>query len=267
MTGTEIVERAGETLPAEAAHSTAGLMQVIERAAMDPDFDVEKLDKLLDVKERWDREEARKAYFAALARAQANMPIVNKNRHVKFKAKSGGADTDYWHADYGNLIETVKPHLTAEGLSHDHDVRQDGNMITVECILSHEQGHSKSVVMTAPPDNTGGKNQIQQIKSSVTYLKRATFEAVTGAATEDGDDDGRGAYQDDTISVSQVAWLNAEIEQVGADRAAFLNYLGVAELEYLLVADFAKATRAIEAKRAKLAQEQSNAEAAAQEAG
>ena len=43
------------------------MMSLIQRAATDEAFSVEKLEHLLAVKERWEKEEARKAYVAALA--------------------------------------------------------------------------------------------------------------------------------------------------------------------------------------------------------
>ena len=47
--------------------------------------------------------------------------------------------------------------------------------------------------MSGPPDDSGKKNPLQQIKSTITYLEIATFEAVTGIAASDaGDDDGNG---------------------------------------------------------------------------
>lgn len=253
---TSLAERPAEALPAEhVAEGPAALMRVIERAALDPTFDIERLNQLLDVKERWDREEARKAYYEALAAAQANMPVVEKNKHVYFQGRSG-PPTDYWHADYGNLIRTIAPVLAAEGLSYDHVVEQSGGEITVTCVLTHERGHSKSVTMSAPPDDSGNKNVIQQVKSTTTYLKRATFEAVTGAATADDDDDGRGyAGADATISAEQIARLNAKIDQIGADREGFLRYCKVDQIEDLPAAKFQQAMQALEerAKQAKQA--------------
>jgi hypothetical protein len=74
------------------------------------------------------------------------------------------------------------------------DVEQ-GTSIKVTCILSHAMGHSERVSLSGPPDESGAKNKLQQIKSTLTYLKGATFEAVTGVATIPGnlDDDGNAA--------------------------------------------------------------------------
>lgn len=260
--GTGLARREA-TLPAE-TNAASELVAIIRTVAQDPDFDVEKLRELRAIHKEWQAEQNEKAFFDALARAQEQMPAVEKNKHVYFEGRDTSKPaTDYWHADYGNLVSTITPFLAAEGLSFNHKIKQAENGVTVDCILKGH-GHSETVTMIAPPDKTGGKNPIQEVKSTTTYLKRATLEAVAGVATKDDDDDSVGAYADETITASQIAWLNAEIEQSGADRDKFLEFLGVADLDYLLVADFAKATSALEAKRAKRAQEQTNAEAESQ---
>ena len=157
------------------------------------------------------------------------MPVVKRNMHVFFEAKNqGGTDTDYWHAGYGELVETIKGCLAAEGLSYRHRVEQ-GDEVRVTCILTHQAGHSEQVSMSGPPDATGGKNAIQAIKSTRTYLKRSTFEDVTGAVIDDADDDGQGyAAGDETITEEQVAEIQTQLDEFGADdasRAQFLQYL------------------------------------------
>ena len=233
-----------QTLPAETADASS-LMRIIERATMDPAFDVEKLSQLLDVKERWEKAEARKAYHAALARFKLDPPRIRKNATVAY------GRTEYSHATLDAVVNAVAPALAREGLSHDYRIRQEGGMITVVCTLTHELGHSDSVEMTAPHDDSGQKNPVQQIASAVTYLRRYTLEAITGLASED-DDDGRGGFQDETISASQIAQINAGLEALNADRPAFLKYLDVAELDDLPVRNFQLAMEALAAKRRKI---------------
>lgn len=245
------------TPPAEQDRGAA-LMRMMERTQ-----DPELIGKMLDLYQRWEQGENRKAYIDALARAQETMPVVAKNAHVFFEGKGGRADTDYWHADYGNLVKTVKPHLSREGLSYDHNVRQEDARIYVTCILSHGAGHEKSVTLSAPPDDTGGKNPIQQVKSTVTYLKRATLELVSGAATEDDDDDGRGydGQAVELIGEEEVAEIESALAELGADRAGFLSYLSKrAKREILDVVDIPAAAmlaarQAIAAKRKKMAED------------
>jgi hypothetical protein len=121
--------------------------------------------------------------------------------------------------------------------------------VKVTCILSHVQGHSESVSLAAPPDVSGAKNPIQQIKSTTTYLKLATFEAVTGIATEEGnkDDDGNGAGTA-YITEEQEAKIRDLIEEKSAEIPAFCNYFKIAKLGDLRASDFERAITALNKK-------------------
>ena len=72
------------------------------------------------------------------------------------------------------------------GLSYRWDIGQRDGRIHVSCIVTHKAGHSETVTMDAAPDNSGKKNSIQQIASSVTYLQRYTLLAIAGLATKSG---------------------------------------------------------------------------------
>jgi hypothetical protein len=88
--------------------------------------------------------------------------------------------------------------MSQYGLSATWDTKQENNTIIVTCILSHSMGHSEKVTMHAAPDGSGKKNDIQKVASSVTYLERYTFLAITGLSVGDNpaDDDGRGGGSD-----------------------------------------------------------------------
>src|SRR5258706_5304984 len=163
------------------------LMQIIDRAASDPAFDVAKLSALLEVKEKWEASEGRKAYVSALAAFKANPPQIMKDKAVSF----GAGKTSYKHATLDNASELIGAALSAHGLSHRWNVEQaDGGMIRVTCILTHVQGHSEQVSMSALPDTSGSKNSIQAIGSTTSYLQRYTLFAATGLAPKDADTDG-----------------------------------------------------------------------------
>jgi|ERR1035441_3204186 hypothetical protein len=67
-----------------ASHDGISLMEIIQSIATRPDFDIDKLQKLLEFKERLDANEARKAYTLALAAFKADPPTIRKNKHVHF---------------------------------------------------------------------------------------------------------------------------------------------------------------------------------------
>lgn len=159
---------------------------------------LDQLEKLMVLKERYDANEARKAYAQAVSAFKANPPRVGRDKENKQYGSR--------YSSLSNLVNTVNIALSKHGLSARWDVDQT-EQIKVTCILSHTLGHSESVSLRGPADTSGAKNNLQQIKSTLTYLKGATFEAVTGIATDEGnlDDDGNGFGP--TMDQRELDWL------------------------------------------------------------
>src|SRR5690606_35194749 len=120
---------------------------------------------------------------------------------------------------------------------------------SVTCVITHELGHSERTTLSAAPDESGGKNSIQAVGSTVTYLQRYTLMAATGLAAKDMDDDGRKAEPAETITAKQLADLEALIEEVKADKAAFLKLCKLEKLEDMPAAKYPGAVKRLEAKR------------------
>jgi hypothetical protein len=151
----------------------------------DSNVDVDKLAKLLDVQERWEANEAKKAYVEAMAAFKSDPPKIAKDQHVKYNA------VEYDHASLQNVTSTINEALSRHGLTASWVTNQDKDKITVSCQITHIMGHSESTSLSASPDSSGSKNPIQAIGSTVTYLQRYTLLSLTGLATEEQDDDGR----------------------------------------------------------------------------
>jgi hypothetical protein len=173
----ELTPAGVETLP------VANDPMSILAAALERGIDTDQLSKLMDLQERYDKNEARKAYYMALAASTVDMPVVTKDK-INLQYNSPYASRE-------NIINTISPHLSKFGLSHRWALDQSAG-IAVACVLSHEAGHSESVTVSGPPDTSGKKNELQQIKSTITYLEVVSFEAITGTASEGGgmNDDG-----------------------------------------------------------------------------
>ena len=153
---------------------------------------VDQLDKLLDLQMKWDAEQARKAFVAAMAefKAEAGGITIAKSKLVSFTTSKG--TTEYMHAELHDITRALVPVMAKHGLSHRWVLEQTGKDIKVTCVMTHRDGHSESVQMTAQADDSGGKNSIQAIASTKTYLERYTLLAATGIATGgEHDDDGR----------------------------------------------------------------------------
>ena len=182
------IERGAVAAVPQGAVTPMALLQM----AMAQNADLSKLEKLMELQERWEANEARKAFTEALSAFKAAPPELTKNKLVGFDQKNGGR-TEYRHATLDQVSLKIGQALSEHGLSHRWDVKQDNGQVTVTCVLTHRQGHSESVTMSGSPDNSGTKNSIQAVGSTVTYLQRYTLLAATGMAVKDQDNDGVGA--------------------------------------------------------------------------
>ena len=238
----------------ETPHPSALIQQALASQATP-----ETLERLMGLQERWEANEARRAYVTAMAGFKANPPRIVKDKLVSFTG------TQYRHATLGNVVSAISDGLSRHGLSAAWQTSQDGGRVSVTCTITHERGHSESTTLTGAPDDSGKKNAIQQIGSTVTYLQRYTLLALTGLATYEGDDDGRGSQPARTISDAEAQALIREVAEVGADEEAFCQFLKVHTLHDLTEDGAVRARHLLEQKRRTLAKRLS--EQAAREGG
>lgn len=153
---------------------------------------------------------ARRAFDDALASAKSEIPVIVKNRSVGYEHKGGDGKTSYRHEDLGQIAKTVDPILAKYGLSYRFRLSSEPNQpVSVTCIIAHRDGHSEETTLTAPRDDSGKKNSIQSIGSTITYLERYTLKAALGLAASH-DDDGNSAdeTQIEVITKEQFQTIN-----------------------------------------------------------
>lgn len=160
--------------------------------------DVEKLGKLLDLQMRWEANEQRKAYHAAMAAFKAEVPQIVKNKTASFDSKRTGGNVSYDYATLDNVCDKLIPALSKHGLSHNWRTSQlENGKIRVTCVISHALGHSQDgSTLEAGPDDSGTKNPIQAIGSTTSFLERYTFLATSGVAVKGFDTDTNAAEMD-----------------------------------------------------------------------
>jgi len=160
--------------------------------ALNNNVDLDKVGKMLEYQQKWDAMEARKAYTQAMAAFKKNPPKITKDKKVGYENRDGSA-TGYSHASLGNVTNTINTGLAKHGFSAGWATLQEGSSVTVTCTITHKLGHSENTSLVGLADTSGKKNPIQALGSTITYLERYTLLALTGLATHDQDDDGRGA--------------------------------------------------------------------------
>lgn len=214
---------------------------VLVQMAIDQNADIEKLERLMNLQIRWEENEAKKAYHAAMTAFKEDPPKIEKDKKVAYK------DTRYSHASLANVTEKISTALSRHGLSAAWKTDQQNNTITVTCTITHVGGYSESTSLSAAPDTSGAKNSIQAIGSTISYLERYTILALTGLATHDMDDDGKisGGFIDE----NQAADLRAVCEELNVNIKIFLKGLGAESFETIPKHKFDMACAVLEQKR------------------
>lgn len=168
-------------------------MQLL-RKAVDRGASVEELDKLITLADRLRAIDAHQAFTAAMVEFKKNPPTIEKTRNATVSSKREGARDANYAYKYANLADVcngIVRQLAALGITHKHTFHQEGASITIKCTLTHLMGHSDSAQLTAHGDTSGGKNSLQGLGSTVTFLERYTLLGVCGLALDDElDDDG-----------------------------------------------------------------------------
>ena len=222
-------------------------MQLLE-VAMSQGADLDKMEKLMALQERWEANEARKAYNAAIAQFKAENIKIIKDAAVDFQTQKGR--TNYKHATLAGVIAQITEPLCRYGLSHSWRTAQDANKITVTCRIAHVAGHFEEVSIFAEPDTSGNKNSIQAVGSTITYLERYTLKAALGLAEADQDDDAQKAETVvPVISEEQAHNLRALIAEVKADEKAFCTFFKTPSVDGLAAKNYAAAVAMLEKKR------------------
>lgn len=204
----------------------------------------EQIEKMMELQERWEKNEARKAYHVGMAAFKAAPPRIDKDASVKY------GQTAYKHATLANVTEKINKALSGHGLSAAWQTEQKEKQIAVTCKITHILGHSESTTLEAPADSSGAKNTIQAIGSTVTYLQRYTILSLTGLATSEMDDDGA-ATEAEYISGTQLVTINEYFDSLNVDVPKFKEFMDVEDIGKILASDYNKAVAALKAKEKK----------------
>ncbi|MFA5633136.1 MAG: ERF family protein [Porticoccaceae bacterium] len=161
-------------------------------AAVQSGLSPEQISAMMDLQDRYNAAQAKKAFDQAFAAFKAECVEISKKGKVK-----GGPLDGRSYAKLHDWVSAATPALSRHGLSSFWRLtRDDKDWIEVTCYLRHVGGHEESVSMGGPPDSGGSKNAIQARASAKSYLERYTFKAITGLSEQDDDDDGNGGSTD-----------------------------------------------------------------------
>ena len=203
------------------------IVAMMERVATNPDVDVEKMDKLLDMQFRIMKEQARQEYVRSFVEVQKSLPAIQKDAENR--------QTNSSYAKLETIVNKITPILTQNGFSLQYGTEDSplDNCVRVVLEVSHEAGHSKVFRYDSPIDSTGikgtkNKTDPHARASAITYGRRILVMMACNLSTED--DDGNGAVE--LISEEKAQEIHDKLE--GLDKKSFVKWIqskGIASIE------------------------------------
>lgn len=176
---------------------SATILSVIQRAAADPQCDIEKMERLMAMHERMQSRNAETAFNAAMAEMQIELPSIAER----------GKTNNGKYATLEDINDVVKPIMQKHGFALSFRVEHVQNGIKVTGVLMHRAGHREETTILLPSDTSGSKNAVQAVGSSVSYGKRYVMNAMLNITTRGEDDDGNAAAPKRTVTAAQAAQL------------------------------------------------------------
>lgn len=201
------------------ALTTATPLSLLQ-VAIDKNLDTDKLEKLMQLQERWQANEAKVAFSEAMAACQADMPAIIKD--------STNTQTGSDYASFEAINRLIKPVYTKHGfsLSFGEESATDKG-VTSYCECRHASGHVERTRLFLPLDGVGlaGKKSMTDIHakvSTMTYARRTLTKLVFAIAEAGDDQDGN--LPQGTITEEQGAQLATLIKEKNVDYDAFFGW-------------------------------------------
>lgn len=228
---------------------TTAIVQVIERAARDPNIDIDKMERLLAMQERVLARDAETQFNEAMTLAQSEMGRVSTD--------ATNPQTRSEYATYGKLDRAVRPIYTKHGFSLSFDEgeapKEKPMHVRILCHVSHRAGHTRIYHKDMPADGKGAKGGDVMTLTHATgaaqsygmrYLLKGIFNIAIGEDDNDGNDE-----EGERISEKQIADLEALLSEVGQNKAEFMNWARISSLSQIQSAAYSECVRVIEARR------------------
>jgi len=207
------------------------MIQVIERIALNPEVDVDKMEKVMALQERMMDRQAESEFNSAMTDVQANMPVITKdgyNEHTKS-----------YYSKHETIVKAIKPIYTKEGFAISFSeaeipqVEGKPRLIKIVGVLRHRSGHSETYFTVLPIDTTGSggtvnKTGVHGTGSTITYGRRYLTCMIFDVATGD-DNDGNAVAENVVertyITEEQVNILDSKIRENKVSMPGLLNWM------------------------------------------
>lgn len=200
----------------EATNLGSVLSAMVERGATGAD-----LEGILAAQERWERNEAAKAFANALTEFQARCPVIHKKREATITGTR--SSYSYKFASYDDVMAQIGGLLTECKLALSFSTANQEKGIRVTLKIRHGT-HVEEHTLDVPVPQMN-VNDCQRYGAALSYAKRYALCAALNVVVTDEDDDTQSLNE--PITEEQSLEIEAFCCEHEIDRTAFLNWLGV----------------------------------------
>ena len=196
------------------------MLALIERVIVDPELPIERIQAVLDLRERQMNKDAEIQFNQAFAEMMAEMPTIPRT----------GKSNRNTYSTIDDIVNTTRPVLSCHGFSLNWEAVTDVEKRTVQvtAVVRHKLGHTISTTHNGGFDKNGD-NDNQKARSTETYLKRYSATSILGLSTgEEKEDDGAAS---NTINADQFIALRDKIKLAGIDVSLVLQAHRATSLE------------------------------------
>lgn len=243
-----IVKADGRLATRDLEQQPASLLEVITRAAKDPDIDVSKMERLVELSRSIKRDEAEAAFNAAMSACQESMRPIS--------ADATNPQTRSKYASYGKLDRVLRPIYTRHGFSitfSDGDTTKPEH-VRVTALVRHSAGYKETHWKDMPADGKGAKGGDVMTKTHAAgaaqqYGMRYLLKGIFNVAIGEDDTDGNAPDDAPRINEDQIANIQALLTEVNANRAQFMRLWKIDSLNQILACNYDTVIQLLQAKR------------------
>lgn len=195
------------------------MLSLIARAAQDPNIDIDKMERLMAMKERMDAKTAEQAFNDAMNSAQSEV------RAIGWDKQNGQTHSAY--VTYSKMDSVIRPIYIRHGFALSFDTGERVNDLEVRfmCYVSHNQGHTRTYKVDMPADGKGAKGndvmtRTHAFGSATSYGRRYLLKMIFNVIEAAEDDDGNSASdqvidQDESNEAKEARFLAEHQAAVG----------------------------------------------------
>ncbi|MXV43501.1 hypothetical protein GS501_00195 [Saccharibacter sp. 17.LH.SD] len=208
----------------------ASLLEIISRAATNPQCDIGKMQSLLEMQQKIQERQDIMEFNTAMSDASGEIPQIQKNGKVSLGGKGG-----YSFARWEDMDKAIRPILRKHNLRLSFTSRaSEGGVKTIIGIITHKNGQYQTAEMDLPPDAGQGRNAIQAVGSTISYAKRYCTEMLLNIVRTDEDKDGVSTVRPQNKEVITPQQKNAivnALQKLETGPGQILSYVGVEALD------------------------------------